>query len=258
MTTFDVAFFRAQQRRRKLTLGAPITAMAETGSTNDDALAAARSGAREGATFSADFQTEGRGRQGNPWLAPASENLTFSVLLRPKIPPERAPLLTLGVGLAVRDVAARQLPGERVGIKWPNDVWVGQRKLAGVLLESVVQSGQLSAVIVGVGLNVGTVTFPAELATTAVSLAQLGGEERREVLLLEALEGIEHRVGQIVHGGLPAILPELGEHDVLEGRRIKVDEVHGTAAGLTASGELILETEHGVQHVRAGHVELLP
>ncbi len=258
MTTFDVGFFRAEQRLRKLGLGAPITAKAETGSTNDDALAAARAGAPEGATFSADFQTEGRGRQGNSWLAPASENLTFSVLLRPKLPPARAPLLTLGVGLAVRDVAARRLPGERVGIKWPNDVWVGERKLAGVLLESVVQSGQLSAVIVGVGLNVATVAFPTELAASAVSFAQLGRKERREVLLLDTLEGIAHRVGQVVRGGLVAILPELGEHDVLRGRRVQVGRARGVAAGLTASGELILETQSGPKHVRAGHVELLP
>ncbi len=257
MTAFDAAYFESEHERRQLPLGAPLSAMSETGSTNDNALAAARTGAPHGATFVADFQHQGRGRGGNPWLAPAGENLTFSVLLRPRLRPEQAPQLTLAVGLAIRDAVARHLPGEVVGLKWPNDVWVRQRKLAGVLLESITQAGALSAVVAGVGLNVQTRVFPTPLAETATSLALLGAHARREDLLLEILGELQPRTEQVAAAGLHPLLPELRQHDVLAGRRVRVDTIRGVARGLSENGELLVETATQLEHVRAGHVELL-
>jgi BirA family biotin operon repressor/biotin-[acetyl-CoA-carboxylase] ligase len=254
---FDASYFETERQRRRLTLGVPLCAMGETDSTNDDALAAARAGAPEGATFVADFQRKGRGRGDSQWLAAPGENLTFSVLLRPKLRPEQAPHLTLAVGLAIRDAVQSLLPGEVVGIKWPNDVWVQQRKLAGVLLESITQAGVLSAVIAGVGLNVRTRTFPGALAQSAVSMSLLGNETRREELLLSVLEQLQLRVQQVSASGPSTILAELRQHDVLKGRRVQVDATLGTVSGLSDAGELIVETAIGTERVRAGHVVLL-
>ncbi len=156
--------------------GEPLVAVPTTTSTNDLALAAEREGAPEGATYVAREQTRGRGRRGNPWWAAAGDNLTFSVLLRPQVPAAQAHALPLIVGLAVREMVSRRLGVSLhvppVLLKWPNDVWVGSRKIAGVLVESRLRGDQVSAAIVGIGLNVHTLVFPEDLLGQATSLAR--------------------------------------------------------------------------------------
>src|SRR5690606_34486832 len=143
---FDTARFERLRRERSLVLGAPLTHSATTGSTNDDALAAARAGAPHGATFVADHQSAGRGRRGRTWLAPAGECLLFSVVLKLPFELESLPILSLVAGLSTRAALAHHLesqpgrPGAMgapgVGVKWPNDVWVRDAKIAGVLVEA--------------------------------------------------------------------------------------------------------------------------
>lgn len=121
----------------------------QTGSTNADLLEAARAGAAEGLVLVAEEQTAGRGRLGRTWSAPAGAALTFSVLLRPAgVPPTRLGWLPLLTGVAVA-AAVRAETGVPASLKWPNDVLVGERKLAGILAEA-----HSDAVVVGVGLNV--------------------------------------------------------------------------------------------------------
>lgn len=258
MSTFDVARFTALRRERGLGLGAPLSAVAETGSTNDDAMEAARAGAPHGATFVADAQTRGRGRRGARWTSPSGQNLLVSVLLRPAISPERAGTLTLAVGLAVRDVVAARVGGS-VRVKWPNDVWVDEQKVAGILLESQLEAGNVSALVVGVGLNVGMRELPAELRGIATSLVLSGDPNpTREAVLVDLLAALEQRLAVHQRDGLAPVLDELRRFDALAGRRVRVDRVEGFAAGLAPDGALIVRGDDGGEaRVTSGGVVLI-
>jgi BirA family biotin operon repressor/biotin-[acetyl-CoA-carboxylase] ligase len=255
---FDVSGFRAQSRERKPALGRPLMYQPVTRSTNDDALLAARSGAPHGSVFLADEQTAGRGRRGHTWLATAGESLLFSVLLRPKLELAQTTALTLAIGLALRDAVAPLISAVST-IKWPNDLLVGERKLAGVLVESQLQGQQLQAVIVGVGLNVATREFPAEIAATATSLALLGAVRlEREALLFDVLEAIATRVAAYEQHGVAGILTDLNAADALRGKRIRVDGTTGVGRGLDEQGRLLLEDDERRRHaILSGTVELL-
>ena len=149
------------------------------GSTNDVAAAEARAGAPEGLLVTADEQTDGRGRMGRTWHAPAGANLTFSLLLRPRRPAAEIPPITLLAGGALA-VAVRGLGlGIDARVKWPNDLMVGtgpsRRKLAGILTEATTEGDRIGHVVVGIGLNVNAVDFPPELAAKATSLRRERG-----------------------------------------------------------------------------------
>ncbi len=254
---FDVESFRARVRASKLELGRPITYQNVTGSTNDDALAAARAGAPHGSLFVAEAQTAGRGRRGHSWFARPGEGLLFSVLLRPKLELAQMSALTLAIGLALRDVVAT-LIGDAPLIKWPNDLLVLGKKLAGVLVESQLQGGRLQAVVVGVGLNVSNQVFPEELAARATSLVLLGATRiGHEGLLADVLNSIASRVRAYEVGGIGAILPELNAADALSGRCVRIDTLTGTARGLDEQGRLLVEDHAGTTHaLSSGTVEL--
>lgn len=254
---FDTERFLAQFRADKPNLGVPLTYQPVTGSTNDDALVAARSGAPHGSLFVADEQTAGRGRRGNAWLAAPGESLLFSVLLRPQLDLAQVSAITLAVGLALRDAIA-PLVAKETQIKWPNDLYVGGKKLAGVLVESQLQGDRLQAVVVGVGLNVATREFPAEIAARATSLALLGAPSlAREPLLRELVAAIDRRVQAYQLRGVAGILHELNAADALRGKRVRVDALSGLGAGLDEQGRLLLLDEAGQTHaVSSGTVEL--
>lgn len=255
---FDVALFRGVSREKKPELGRPLMYQPVTGSTNDDALLAARSGAPHGSVFLADEQRAGRGRRGHTWLAAPGESLLFSVLLRPKLELAQVSALTLAVGLALRD-AVLPLIDKAPEIKWPNDLLVNGKKLAGVLVESQLQGDQLQAVVVGVGLNVATRELPEEIAATATSLALLGAARlEREALLFELLDAIAARLGAYQTAGISGILAELNAADALRGKRVRVEGATGVGRGLDDQGRLLIEDEQQTVHaVLSGTVELL-
>jgi BirA family transcriptional regulator, biotin operon repressor / biotin---[acetyl-CoA-carboxylase] ligase len=251
---FDVERCVALARARGARLGQPLTYVSSCGSTNDLAMAAARDGTTHGATFIADEQTAGRGRRGSAWLSPASENLTFSVLLRPELALERVSALTLAVGLAVRDAAARRTT-RSLAIKWPNDVVASDRKLAGILVESQLVGRRVEAICVGIGVNVTTREFPDEIAPIATSLALLDAADLdRESLLVELLIELDRRVREYEGAGLDAMLDELRQHDALAGRRVSVDGLSGTARGIDASGALLVDDGSAPKRILSGHV----
>ncbi len=256
MPAFDENRARALLEARGASLGRPLAYRTVTGSTNDDAMAAARAAAPHGATFVADEQTSGRGRRGHRWSSAAGESLTFSVLLRPKLSLERLSALTLAVGLAVRDAVAMRVELD-VQVKWPNDVLVGGRKLAGILVESQVTGGALSAVVVGVGLNVAMRELPDEIQSTATSLALLGAADLdRETLLVDFLQALERRVRSYERAGLEPMLEDLARHDALEGKRVRIDAISGIVRGIDRDGALLVEDDAGTRHrVLAGTVE---
>jgi BirA family biotin operon repressor/biotin-[acetyl-CoA-carboxylase] ligase len=265
LDSFDSALFA--ELAQGLVLGRPLTLTEHTGSTNDDALAAARAGAPHGALFVTEEQARGRGRRGNAWLAPARQGLLFSVVLRPNVTPERAPALALLAGLAVREALAQAIAAQAgVGIameprvKWPNDVVVGDKKIAGILVESQVRGSHLAAVVVGVGLNVGLVDLPSDVAKAATSLALIGVNARREALLAASLKAVETRLASLQSPETPLkeLVSELNAQDALRGRKLSVGDVTGVGGGIDERGCLRIvddaATVHAVHTVTAGHV----
>ena len=256
---FDIARFTAEREARGVTLGAAIRWAELTASTNDDALSAARAGAAHGALFGAETQTLGRGRRGSEWFSEAGAGLWFSVLLRRALAAEAAPGLALCAGLSVREAVAARV-ASRVLVKWPNDVLVDARKVAGVLVESQINGSRLSWAVVGIGLNVLQTAFPKAISTTATSLELLhAGATGREALLADVLEALETRLTRLEARGMVSVAEELRQHDALLGRQLRVDERSGTGAGIDDSGRLLLQLESGaVEACISGHVELFP
>jgi BirA family transcriptional regulator, biotin operon repressor / biotin---[acetyl-CoA-carboxylase] ligase len=231
-------------------------------STNDVAAAEARTGAPEGLLVTADEQTDGRGRMGRTWHAPAGANLTFSLLLRPRRPAAEIPPITLLAGGALA-VAVRGL-GIEARLKWPNDLTVGsgpdRRKLAGILTEATTEGDRIGHVVVGIGLNVNAVDFPAELATKATSLRrERGGEPlSRALVLARVLRAFESAYDDFRARGAAAAT-ELWDAHADRGTRCRARiegiEVEGVAAGVDATGALLLRDDAGeLRRVVSGEV----
>jgi BirA family transcriptional regulator, biotin operon repressor / biotin---[acetyl-CoA-carboxylase] ligase len=244
-------------------LGRPLVLLPSATSTNDLALRAARDGAAHGATWVAERQTAGRGRRGRAWVSASGESLLFSVLLRPACPPAGLPPIGLLCGLAVRDAVARAAPGVPISIKWPNDVLAAGRKLAGVLVEAVTVGSRVEAVVVGIGINVHTRSFPDELAESATSVgiivASSGAPPDRGVLLADVLQSIDQDLHVVVAKGLGLLRERIAAADVLRGRRVRSDSgEEGLATGVDDEGRLLVRADDGVvQRWAAGEVNLV-
>ena len=223
-----------------MTLGRPRRHLRETTSTNEHARALAVAGAPHGTLVTAGHQTAGRGRQGRTWTAPPGRALLLSLVVR-----DVDPLLPLRAGLAVADLA-----GDRARVKWPNDVLVDGRKVAGVLVESRPQEGWT---VVGIGVNAALDVndLPEELRTTAASLGRRPAE--LEATLAELLGHLERRLHEPVADSLAA----LRERDALAGRPVRWDENEGTGAGIGDDGALLVRGADGtVRALDAGEVHL--
>lgn len=250
----------AAVERELARLGAPfgpVSVVALTGSTNDDARAAAARGAPHGAAFLADTQTAGRGRGGHAWHSPPGENLYMSMILRTRVPAASVAPVTLAVGLAVATVVEARLDGlADVRIKWPNDVYAAGRKLAGVLVEGQLRGAEVVSLVAGVGVNVRTVDFPPELAARAASLRSLGAADLdRATLAAELLAAIGAAVARFEREGLGGALVEIARRDFLLGRRLEAGGVAGTGAGIDADGRLLVRTAAGaIVAVSSGEV----
>lgn len=246
---------------RGCTLGRPLHVLATTPSTSDEAKRAAKEGAPHGAAWITEEQTAGRGRQGRAWVSPRGENLLFSVLMRVACPPARLPPVALVAGLAVRDAVARAAPSADVKIKWPNDVLVGKRKVAGVLVEAVTAGSRVEAVIVGVGLNVHTRTFPEEIADRATSVALLAPEmpPDRGAILADVLATLDGDVHVVLGRGLGLVRARIDGADALRGHRVRSDGGdEGIASGIDDDGRLLVRRDDGVlARWSAGEVHLV-
>ena len=234
-----------------LPLGLPRVHHRRTDSTNERAKALARDGAPHGTLVTADEQTAGRGRQGRIWAARQRTAVLMSVIVREL--DERHAVLPLATAVAVCD-AAEACAAVRCAIKWPNDVWIDDRKLAGILVEGRPQEGWA---VVGAGINVTSTAddFPPELRETATSLAiesPCGEQPARDAVLAALLDALTLRAGQQVD----RILDEWRPRDALRGRRIAWDGGTGTAAGVDDGGALLVETNAGVVSLDAGEVHL--
>jgi BirA family transcriptional regulator, biotin operon repressor / biotin---[acetyl-CoA-carboxylase] ligase len=243
-------------------LGRPMVLLAETTSTNDVATRAAREGAPHGATWVAEQQTRGRGRRGHTWLSPAGEGLLFSVLVRVPCAPALIPPIALVAGLAVRDAVAAA-SGASIEIKWPNDVLVGGRKIAGVLVEAVTVGSRVDAIVIGIGINVHTRSFPDDIVDTASSIALVSSSSLappdRASILADVLAALDRDVHVVLGRGLGLVRRRLEQSDSLRGHRVRSDtgEV-GLASGIDDDGRLLVRRDDGVlTRWSAGEVHLV-
>lgn len=234
-----------------------VRRLAEVSSTNDEAKRLAAGGAAEGVVVIAERQTAGRGRRGRSW-ASVPGNLFVSVVLRPKLAPAAvpplAPAMGLAVALAIEDVAP--LAAE---LKWPNDVRVSGRKVAGVLCESVVSGSSLSAVIAGIGVNVGA-ELPPDLAEIATTLSREAVRNVRRSEVEEALLArIDDVYGRFLAGGFASLHEEWVSRDCLAGTQVSIDpgtgaRVEGEGVGIAEDGAYHVRTPAGLIVVTAGEV----
>lgn len=234
-----------------------------TGSTNLDALAAARSGAPDGSVFFADEQTAGRGRGDHKWQSAAGQGLYVSVLLRPALPAARLPLLPLAAGLAAVE-AICAASGLTADLRWPNDLLLGERKTGGILAEAQTENksdaGVVSYAVVGIGINVHQRGFAPDMATPATSLdLETGRVTHRQELLASLLESLEREACALLDPAEAKRIPQRVEaaSTWVRGRRV---EVHGPQAcagvteGLDENGFLLVRTVGGLVRVQTGGI----
>lgn len=224
-------------------LSGPLVAFASIPSTQVICRALGADGAAEGAVVLADHQTAGRGRRGRAWTAPPGSALLFSCLLRPLLPPSRWPEVALMAGCAVAE-GLEQATGVVARLKWPNDVLVGHRKVAGILVEGVV--GEPPLVVLGIGVNMRQASgdWLPDLASRAVSLAGLGVSVSREVLLAAVLARLAHRYDELLGEGFGPLREAWTRRAVL-GRPVQGSGVDGVAVGLAPSGALLVRQADG-------------
>ena len=221
-------------------IGSPRVHHRLTDSTNERAKELAAAGALHGTLVTADEQTAGHGRQGRAWTAEPGSAVLMSVVLR-----ELDERLPLTAAVAVADA----LPVE-AAIKWPNDVWIQGRKVAGILVEGRPQEGWA---VLGIGLNVDAESFPDELAETATSLRLSGVETTPARVLDDILASLSRWLG-----APPArVLDAWRSLDALKGERVRWADGEGVADGIDDSGALRVKTEAGLVTLDAGEVHLL-
>jgi BirA family biotin operon repressor/biotin-[acetyl-CoA-carboxylase] ligase len=230
-------------------------------STNDVAKELAARGAPEGTVVVAEAQTGGRGRLGREWDSPPGVGLYVSLVLRPMLPPQELPQITLTTAVSVA-WAVRRVAGVAPGIKWPNDLLLNGGKLGGILTEMETESDRIRHVVVGLGLNVNNPEFPPELKATATSLTlALGGSYSRVQLLQAWLEEFEALYDRFLNQGFPEILEEWKGLTVTLGRPVTVRqgprEISGEALDVAADGALLLKTAGG-EIVRVTSGEITP
>jgi BirA family biotin operon repressor/biotin-[acetyl-CoA-carboxylase] ligase len=231
----------------------------QTDSTNSDAMAAARNGAPHGSVFFADEQLAGRGRGDHAWRSAAGEGLYASVLLRPRIPALRLPLLPLVVGLAAAE-AIQATAGLRVDLRWPNDLLIGPRKVGGILVEARNSGSSVDFAVVGIGINVHQREFEAGLSTPATSLdLETGNRVSRQELLVSLLKSLERELAELADAAAGVTIPARVERAStwIRGRQV---EVHGpqacigTTDGLDEHGFLRVRTANGLVTVQTGGI----
>jgi len=222
----------------------------KTDSTNRVAMGLGYAGEPEGAVVLAEEQTDGRGRAGREWHSERGTGLYFTVLLRPRLSPAQAPLLTMLAGLSARDAIEAQtdLTPE---LKWPNDLLINGKKVGGILTEMHAEPSVVRFVIVGIGINVNQDKFPVELAPIATSLRRESGKMNyRLELLARFLTQFEVDYNRYLREGAAFVVERfLQVSDFANGCRVRVDSgsesYMGTTAGLSSEGLLLVERENG-------------
>ena len=232
-------------------------------STNDVAARLADSGAEEGTTVVAEMQTAGRGRHGRVWFSPAGAGLYVSIIVRPRPSLSKgehpATLLTLAAGVAIAE-AVRVTTGLPAEIKWPNDIVIARRKLAGILTEAAVHGSSPQFVVLGFGVNLQPAAYPPELGSRVTSIgAETSRPVDRAFVLAEILAAISSRYADLCEGRFDAILTAWRQLAVgVPGARVEWDSpagvVRGRAEDIDRQGALIVNVGGKIERIVAGEV----
>ncbi len=230
-------------------------------STNNEVKRQAEAGAGQGLLVIGEQQTAGRGRRGRVWESPKGDGIFMSLLLKPDIAPVHASMLTLVMGMAVRD-ALETLGVPGVQIKWPNDIICSGRKVCGILTEMSAQVDYINYIVIGVGINVHNRDFPEEVEHMATSVfLQTGKQICRAQLVAECMLQFERYYAVFSKTeDLSGLLDEYQTYLVNCDRQVRVLDLKkdytGVARGINANGELLVETEDGLRSVSAGEVSV--
>lgn len=244
-------------------IGREVQVFKQTTSTNDLVERLARDGAKEGAVVFAESQTKGRGRLGRRWISPPGKGLWFSVLLRPDLRPQEATQLTVAAATALwRAIHAET--GLTPEIKWPNDLLLRGKKVAGILTEMSAELDRVKHVILGIGVSVNLTAseFPPDVRKVATSLrSELGRPVQRAELATAILRELDHDYTRVCTGQFAAVADEWEEHCTTLGRAVTINigerRIRGTAEALDDDGALLLRTEHGhLERIIGGDVTL--
>lgn len=242
-------------------IGRPLCFYSKINSTNTAAYSLALNGASEGTAVVADCQEEGRGRLGRRWVSPKGVNIYTSIVLRPDIPPAKAPQLTLLAGVAAAETISEYLK-KRPSLKWPNDVLLNSKKAAGILIEMSSDKGRINFIIMGIGVNLNMTKdmLPPELKRSATSLKQEGGINVSRTKFLSALYlTIERWYETYLKEGFTPVSKEWEKYSNLAGRFVKINaidrEIEGTALTIDDNGYLIVrETTGEIARIVSGEV----
>src|SRR5258708_9719214 len=232
-------------------VGRDIRVFEETTSTNDVAENLEREGVKDGVVVFAESQTKGRGRLGRKWISPRRKGLWFSVLLRPPLRPLEVRQLTIAAATALAR-AIRAQTGVAPEIKWPNDILLQGKKVAGILTELSAELDRVKYVIIGVGVdvNLNPGEFPAELRKLATSLKiETGRKIERAELAVEILRELDRDYDRICSGQFEAVANEWEKRCTTIGRQVTIRmgerKIQGRAESLDTDGALLLLPQHG-------------
>lgn len=241
-----------------------IDYFSEIDSTNIRARRIADAGAPEGSIVVAEAQSAGKGRRGRAWFSPAGKGLYLSVVLRPRIPPAEAPRLVLAAAVAAAEalLAHAAVP---LSVKWPNDILIAGKKVAGILTEMRLAGERIAHVVIGLGVNVNTAAeeMPPEIRPIATSLlAATGRTVSRPALLRSLLERLEHWYGLLQEGHFERIRARWLDLAAIVGRQVTITGVdrtyEGEAVGIDQTGFLILKSPDGtLRRILAGDVSMI-
>ncbi len=248
---------------RNHVIGRDIQVFEQTTSTNDVIEKFARDGVKEGVVVFAESQTKGRGRLGRKWISPERKGLWFSVLLRPDLRPQEATQLTVASATALRRAIAAET-GLKPEIKWPNDILIGGKKVAGILTELSAELDRIRHIILGIGVdvNLDAGELPPELRKIATSLKlETGGMISRAELAVAILQALDEDYARIGAGRFAAVADEWEAHCATIGKNVTVligdRKIRGRAESLDDDGALLVRTEHGhLERIIGGDVTL--
>ena len=233
-------------------------------STNSEAMRSAVEGAPEGSVFLAEEQLSGRGRGENTWHSARSAGICCSVILRPALPPSEALIFSLAAGLAVRGAVAEIAPQLQADLKWPNDLLLGGKKFCGILTEMNAEATRVRHLVVGIGVNVNQVKFPAELRDIATSLRiETGTEWSRVELCAALLKSLDREYRSLIEdaGAREEILRRFEESSsTVRGQKVRIEEnggLSGVTEGLDERGFLRVRTAEGLRTVLSGTVRVI-
>lgn len=259
----DIDISALEQKLGTEKIGHPLRILSQIDSTNEEIKRHLAEDLPEGAVVIADSQTQGRGRLGRSWYSEPDSGLYISILLKPNLPLENLACITLMAGVATAS-AIQQQTSAPAKLKWPNDILLNGKKLAGILCECINDPGANPAVIVGIGINLNHTRLPDNIRNTATSLKlETGKHINRPNMILNLLKNLGAEYEEILQGKSENIIRNWTEQSDMFGKTITVYQKEktlvGKAMGLSLQGKLILQAQNGEQHLLdSGEVSFNP